>query len=263
MAENRSHTVASIQRRVILASIVIGVISLALGVPLIVNGDLRLDVAHRLHLAPGWEAEQIADGDAGETLVVVPLPHPLMETGRELYRYRALYLASPVADGLELTEIDTGRTLTIPIGEFTLIAADNDGTHVLFRGTDPSGKDTAVLVDVAAGRGTVLPDGQTTPDLPGDWETPVWEKTIGSCDRYSVSGKLLACFNRADAASYFAGDWQVDVQVYGDFERVEPVYRGAGFLPILGWAHDDADIYLQNEKGIWRVPVPNDLRDGA
>jgi hypothetical protein len=263
VGENRSHTVATIQRRVIIACIILGILAVAIGAPLIINGDLRLNVAHRLHLAPGWNAEQIADGDSGETLVVVPLPHPLMETGRELYRYRALYLATPVGDGLELTEIDTGRALTIPVGEFDLVSADEEGEHVLFRGADPSGEDTAVLVDVAAATATVLPEGQTAPDMPGDWDTPVWEKTVGSCDRYSVSGKLLACFNRADAASYFAGDWQVDIQVYGDFERSEAVYRGTGFLPVLGWAHDDADIYVQNEKGIWRVPVPQDLRAGT
>lgn len=263
MGENRSHSVATIQRRVTVASVVIAIIALLIGTPLIVNGELRLDVAHRLHLAPGWDAEQIADGDAGETLIVVPLPHPLMETGRKVYRYRALYLASPVADGLELSEIDSSRTLNIPVREFDLIAADDEGTYVFFRGTDPSGADTAVLVDVAAATATVLPKGQTVPDRPGDWETPVWEKTVGSCDRYSVSGTLLACFNSADAASYFAGDWQVDVQVYGDFERTRAVYRGSGFLPVLGWAQDDTQLYLQNEKGIWRVPVPEDLRAGS
>ena len=262
MGERRAHMVETIQRRVIVGSLIVSIITLLVGVPLIVNSDLRLEVAHRLRLAPGWDAEQVAGDEDGMTLVVVPLPHPLMETGREVYRYRALYLAAPVPDGLRLTEIDTGRELTIPVGEFDLIAADDDGANLLFRGTAPGGRDVAVLVDVAPLTATELPEGQAAPNLPGDWTTPVWEKTSGSCDRFSVSGTLLACFNRADAASYLAGDWQVDVQVYGDFERREAVYRGNGFLPLVGWANDDTQLYLQNEKGIWRVPVPEALRGG-
>jgi hypothetical protein len=52
----------------------------------------------------------------------------------------------------------------------------------------------------------------------------------------------------------------VDIQLYGDYQVVEPVYRGAGFLPMLGFAHQDTWIYLQNEKGIWRVEVPEGMQ---
>jgi hypothetical protein len=258
VADNRSHTVRSIQRRVVIGTLTLALISAIIGIPLITNGDLRLSVAHRLHLAPGWDAGRVAEGDHGVTLVVLPLKS-ITDTGRETYRYKAQYLAAPSTDGMVLTDIDSGRTLAIPLRGFDLISADPEGAHVLFRGEASDGSEAAVLVDVAALTASTLPEGQSTPDLPGDWETAVWEKTAGRCDRYSVTGRYLACFNRAEAASYLAGDWQIDVQVYGDFQKSAEVYRGAGFLPIVGWANDDSALYFQNEKGIWRVAISDDM----
>jgi hypothetical protein len=258
MGDDRSHTVKSIQRRVIIATLSLAVIALLIGVPLVIDGDLRLNVAHRLHLAPGWDAERIASSDDGVTLVVLPL-EPVDGMLKDRYRYKAQYLARPEGDGTLLSEIGTDRTLSIPLRDFDFIAADPDGAHVLFREGGAEGAATAVLVDVDTNTATTLPEGQTAPDLPGDWTTPVWEKTTGRCDRFSVTGRYIACFNRADLASYLAGDWQIDVQVTGDFRRSAPAYRGAGFLPIVGWASDDSALYLQNEKGIWRVPRPADL----
>jgi len=258
VGDTRSHTVKTIQRRVVIGTLTLAALVLIIGVPLVIDGDLRLSIAHRLHLAPGWDAEQIATAEDGTTLVVLPL-RPVDGMMKDRYRYKAQYLAAPSREGTELTDIDSGRTLSIPIAELDLIAADPDGAHVLFRGTTSDGTATSVLVDVETLTATTLPEGTTAPDLPGDWETPVWEKTTGRCDRFSVTGRYIACFNRAEAASYLAGDWQVDVQVFGDFSRTKPVYRGAGFLPVVGWAKDDTELYLYNEKGIWRVPVPDDL----
>jgi hypothetical protein len=191
---------------------------------------------------------------------VLPL-RPLDDAGRETFRYKAQFLSTKTDDGLVLTDIASKHTLVIPLTDFDLIAADSDGAHVLFRGPGPDGTETSVLVDAGALTASTLPAGQMVPDLPGDWETPIWEKGAGRCDRYSVSGRYLACFNRPEAASYLAGDWQIDVQAFGDFKRSAAVYRGAGFLPIVGWANDDRELYLQNEKGIWRVPIPDDITD--
>ena len=258
MGDDRSHTVKSVQKRVIIATLALAVVVLLIGAPLVIDGDLRLNVAHRLHLAPGWNAEQIASADDGVTLVVLPL-EPVEGMLKDRYRYKAQYLARPAGDDMVLSEIGSDRTLNLSLRDFDFVAADPDGAHVLFRGSNAQGTATAVLVDVAANSASTLPAGQTEPDLPGDWATPVWDKTTGRCDRFSVTGRYIACFNRADLASYLAGDWQIDIQVTGDFRRSKPAYRGAGFLPIVGWASDDSALYLQNEKGIWRVPRPADL----
>ena len=253
--------VKTFQRRFVIGTVTLAVIIAIIATPLILSGDLRLDVAHRLHLAPGWEAEQIADGDDGMVLVVLPLP-AVDGMVADRYRYKAQFLALPSDEGMRLTDIDSGHQLTIPLREIEHIAADAEGAHVLFRGPAGSGDETAVLVDVAALNATQLAPGTMTPDLPGDWEIPVWEKTTGPCDRFSVSGAYLACFNRPELATYLAGDWQIDVQVTGDFRRRVDLFRGNGFRPIVGWANDDTDIYLYNEQGIWRVPVPLDKLAG-
>lgn len=254
-----SHFSRDLQRKFVVILLAITAIIVILGVPLILFDHLRLDVAHQLGIAPGRDAEQLAGGDDGATLVVLPLGD-YAGTGRELYRYKAQYIARPVNGGTELTDIDSERTLTIPLKEIDFIAADAEGEHVLFRGPATEGdKEIAILVNTAAATAKELPAGQDVPSVEGDWTTPVWEKTTGRCERYSSQGTFVACFNRADAANYLAGDWQIDVQLYGEYGVVEPVYRGAGFLPILGWAHNDTWIYFQNELGLWRIELPEDL----
>ena len=256
-----SHFSGDLQRKFVVILLGVTALIVILGVPLILFGDLRLEVAHQLGLAPGRDAEQLADGEEGAMLVVLPLGD-YEGIGRELYRYKAQYLARPENGGTELTDIESGQTLTIPLEELDFIAADADGAHVLFRGPASEGEgESAILVDTASAKARELPPGQEVPDIEGDWVTPVWEKTTGRCERYSPQEKFIACFNRADAASYLAGDWQIDVQLYGEYGVVEPVYRGAGFLPVLGWAHDDTWIYFQNERGIWRVEVPESLQE--
>ena len=258
-----SHFSRGLQRKFVMTLLVAIAVIVLIAVPLILSGDLRLSVAHQLGLAPGGDAEQLADEDDEVTLVVLPLGH-YEGVGLERYRYKAQYVARPVEGGTQLSDIESRTNLTIPLQELNFIAADPEGAHVLFRGPAAGdGEETAILVDTTALTAEELPKGQDVPDLEGDWETPIWEKTRGLCDRYSPQWKFVGCFNRADAASYLAGDWQIDVQLYGVYGVEEPVYRGAGFLPILGWAHDDTWIYFQNERGIWRVEVPESLRKQA
>lgn len=255
-----SHHVDAIQRRVVRTLIVLVAIVLVIAVPLVLMDDLRLNIAHTLNLAPGKEAEQLFGADDDATLVVLPLGD-YDGIGQERYAYKAQYLAQPVAEGTELTDIETDQTITLPQSELDFIASDDDGHHVLFRGpaTDGTGE-VSTLVTVSDGSTEAIPEGET-PDIPGDWETPTWSKTVGRCDRYSPDSLYVACFNRADAANYLAGDWQIDVHIYGDFDIVEPVYRGAGFLPILGWAHDDTWLYFQNENGISRIEIPESIQE--
>lgn len=255
-----SHFSRDLQRKVVRTLLVLAVLMSVVAVPLIIMDDLRLNVAQQLGIVPGRSAEQLADADDGATLVVLPLGND-SGVGQERYRYKAQFIARPVKNGMELTAIDIDKTAFIPLAEIQFIAADATGDNVLFRGpSSDTGEDVTVLVASQTMEVEPLPAGQPTPSIDGDWDTPVWAKTFGLCDRYSPEEKFVACFNRADAASYLAGDWQIDVQLFGDFQAVEPVYRGAGFLPVLGFAHQDQWIYFQNEKGIWKVEVPESLQ---
>jgi len=259
-----SHHTKALQRKVIRIAVAIAAILLLVGVPLTLMDDVRLDLARNLSLVPGRGAEQLADADDGATLVVVPIADA-SGAGPDRYAYKAQFIGLPVADGTELTDIDSGQKVTIPLTGLDFVAAANDGTHILFRGPSSTGNgsDQSVLVDATAMTAQILPEGQKTPEIAGDWETPVWAKTTGMCDRYSPEKKFVACFNRADAASYLAGDWQIDIQLYGNYKIVEPLYRGAGFLPIVGFANHDTWLYFQNENGIWRIQIPADMQDQA
>lgn len=258
MSSDAHHT-RSIQRRIIIALLVITGLCLLVAVPLVIDDDLRLDLAHRTGLAPGEDAEQIADANDGATLIVLPLDFG-DGGGRERYRYQAAFIGRPVDGGIELSQVETNDTMTLPITELEHVAANADGTTVLFRGPAiDGGGDQAIVLDTDGLTTETLDDPAATPEEEGDWEIPVWARVTGYCDRLSPGGTFVACFNRPDAASYLAGDWQVDVQVYGDYENTEPVYRGAGFLPFLGFAHDDSYLYFQNELGIWRIELPESL----
>jgi hypothetical protein len=262
MGANPVHT-QYIQRRAIRILVALVALVVVISVPLVVFDEFRLTLAQQLNLVPGKDAEQLAEADDGAVLIVVPLGE-YTGVGRERYAYRADYIARPASGGMELTDIESSDTVDLPLASIDFMANDPDGSHLLFRGpaTDGSGAEAAVVLDTGANAIKVLPEGQLVPDLPGDWETESWEKVTGTCDRNSPGLKYIACFNRADAASYLAGDWQIDVQLYGDFEVSEPVYRGLGFLlPTLGFAHDDSWLYFQNEEGIYRIEIPQSLQD--
>lgn len=251
-----------IQRRFIRILLAITVIVILVGTPLLLLDDLRLDIAHQLGLAPGKAAEKLAEGDEGAVLIILPLGD-YQGVGREQYAYEAAFIARPSAAGMTLTDIETGQTIDVPLTELAFTAADSDGEHILFRG--PAAEDTALERAVLLKRDdasvTTLPDAEATPDIPGDWETQTWEKVVGTCDRISPNERFIACFNRAEVINYFAGDWQVDVQIYGEFKVSEPVYRGMGFWPVLGFAHNDEWLYFQNDTGIYRIQIPESLRE--
>jgi len=240
----------------------IAAIVIIVGLPLIIFDDLRFNIAREMNLIPGKDAEQLADADDEAVLIVVPLGE-YTGVGRERYAYRADYIARPATSGMQLTDIETDETVDVPLASIGFIANDPKGDHILLRGPafEDASVTAAVVVDTQTNTAEVLPEDQQTPDLPGDWETETWEKVTGSCDRMSPQSKFIACFNRADAASYLAGDWQIDVQLVGDYQFNEPVYRGLGFLlPTLGFAHDDNWLYFQNEEGIYRIEIPESMQ---
>lgn len=261
MSSDSIHHVQT-QRRVVRILLTITAVLLAIGIPLMLFDDLRYNIAQQLELIPGKGAEQLADGDDGATLIVVPLGE-YSGVGREQYAYRADYIARPASEGVQLTDIESDETIDLPLESIDFVSNDPDGDHILFRGPGVDTGDTlAVVLDTDENAIDVLPDGQLTPELPGAWDVETWEKVTGTCDRFSPQSRFVACFNRADAASYLAGDWQIDIQLYGDFEVVEPLYRGMGFLlPSVGFAHDDTWLYLQNEEGIYRIEIPESMQD--
>jgi hypothetical protein len=172
-----------------------------------------------------------------------------------LYRYRAQYLATLGSDSTTIFNIVTGKTFTIPLTSLDYIAASGDGANVYIRQGNAPSAYTSVLLDTRTDKVTSLPGGASAPTSAGDWTTPIWSKTNGRCGPRSVTGKYIACFPRSHLAQYLAGDWQLDIQVYGDYRNHHGLFRGLGFLPTLGWNNDDSEVWFANEQGIWRARI--------
>lgn len=242
------------QRRVLRASLAFGIVGLLIFIPLIVFSQFRLDLAYRLGLAPGEGVEQIASANDDVSLIVIPFK-AAGETASDPYRNRAQFLATTSGDGTDLKSLTTNHTIHILLGSIDFVAASNDGSNILLReGSTPS-RSHSVLIDVTTDAVSELPVGTLAPDLAGDWQTPVWQKTSGRCGPRSVTGIYVACLPRAALATYLAGDWQLNLQIYGNYQRHQDVFRGMGFLPTIGFAANDTVVYLENERGIWRADI--------
>ncbi len=257
-SDSRSHLHQSFQRRFLRLFLALSAVALLVLVPLVLLPGLRLDIAHRLDLAPGAEIEQVAgEGDDVELIVApIEIDRP---NSRPQYRFRALYLAREGPEGVELTSVDSGAVVTLPLEAYDFVSAAPDATSILVRDERDPTAASGVLVDVATGTLTAMPDQSPYPDRPGRWTEPVWSRTMGICDGISPNATYIACFENPDLASYLAGDWQIDVHVYGDVEREIPIYRGEGFRPFVGWSNDDRWLYFQNEHGIWRALVTEEM----
>lgn len=251
--DSRSHLTESVQRRFLRGLLIVSILLVGVVIPLIINPQLRLDLAHRFGLAPGEEIEQLADEDDRVELIVAPIE---IQRERNLpqYRFRAVYLSRQTEHGIELTSIDSGASRTIPLDSLDFIAASPDASYLLLRDTEASNIG-AVLVEVATGTITPMPSVDSVPGIPGNWEEPVWSKSMGDCDGFSPNAKYIACFQNPDLASFLAGDWELQVRVYGKADEVAPLYRGIGFRPFIGWSGDDRWLYFQNERGLWRAEV--------
>ena len=55
--------------------------------------------------------------------------------------------------------------------------------------------------------------------------------------------------------SRFNGDWELSVYPSGRADLEDVLMLANGSLPILGWAADEPALYVQNETGVWRVPL--------
>lgn len=257
------HHHQTLQRRVWIAVGVVVALVLLIGVPLVVLDDERLDLALQLGLVPGKNADHLSDADDGALLIVVPLDNG-DTSATSPWLYRAQFIAWPHVEGNELENLNTHQRVLIPLATIDFTSNNSDGSLILMRGTlAHSGEDAAFTVEPDTMTVSQLPAVDSVPDSPGDWDVPYWEKTAGMCNRPSEEKKFVGCFTRASGASYLAGDWQLDLQIWGNFETVHPLFRGQGFLPWMGFAENDTVVYLQNERGIVRIDVPEDVLNDA
>lgn len=249
-AESRGHLHRGLQRKVVYAAIGISVVLVMILIPIMVNDELRLDVARRTGLVPSRQGELIASAETGATLIVIPTEHDIESTDRAELRFLAAFIMWPEGDSMRLQPLNGGGDLTVRVASHDLISASPDGSEMYIRG-----EEQAVVIDVPGSEliAELAPDAE--PDVPWDWRTAIWEHGAFICDRVSPNGTWIGCFPRPVLASYFAGDWHLDLHRYGNPDETHEVTRGLGFRPTIGFTADDAWLYIANEHGIRRFDV--------
>lgn len=259
MHDHKHSPHARLQRRVLIGAIIFAIVTAAIAIPLIVNDDLRYNLAMRSGQIPGQSVEQLADGDDGALLIVVPLNNP-EQTDITPWLFRAQFIAWPGEDGIDLEQIGTGERVALPIERIEFIASNGDGSLLLMRGSAASyDGEIAFTLDSESMEVGMLDHPGAIPDSPGDWETSIWDKQVSWCHRASPNKQFIACFVPSDLAGYAAGDWELTVQYWGDYHEQFPIFRGQGFLPFVGFSDNDSVMYFQNERGLWRAEIPDEV----
>lgn len=244
-------------RRLLLA---IAALVIVVGVPLVVSGSLRLKLAWDIGLAPGKDVPKVVGADPNTALIAVTVDRP-DDQGRPIQIALALYIATTTPTGIVLQDLNQPRTLRVPLDGYDLVSSDADASHLLFVSDPAGGEARAVLVTVASGAVNPLPAGQTAPNLPGDWTTPIWQSAAVGCDSASPGFTFVACVRGPKMAAYLAGNWEIQMMKYGDINYGFKLFRGRGSEPIGGWAKDDRTFWFQNELGIWKATVsPDELK---
>jgi hypothetical protein len=257
--DSRSHLDRSTQRRFRVIVLTCAAIAALILTPLVLNDQLRLDTAHRLNLAPGKDVERVATADDDLRLIVVPI-QAVNEARRSEIRFRAAFLAREGPDGVELEFIDSGERIALGLEAYDFYSASDDGNFVLFQDTRNPDAIQGELIDLSTGDVTAMPAESPYPtDIPGDWERGAWETPMGRCEGFSPHAKFIACFKNPALSTFLAGDWELQVRVYGSAQDAIAIYRGIGILPLVGWSNDDSRVYFQNEEGIWMSPVSLDM----
>lgn len=263
MHEHKHTPHEKLQRRVLIGAIIIAIVAVTIAVPLIVNDDLRYNLAMRSGQIPGQSVEQIADADDGALLIVLPLDNE-GQTEVTPWLYRAEFIAWPGEDGISLEKLESGDRVQLPIQRIDFISANSDGSMILMRGP---GKDSQDQIAITLKSDSMLvqqlDSSDAIPDTPGDWETSIWDKQVSWCHRPSPGKQFIACFVPAEFAGYWAGDWELTVQYWGDYQEQFPIFRGQGFLPFVGFAGGEPVMYFQNERGLWRAEIPEVVLSGA
>lgn len=244
-----SHHYRGLQRRAIIFSIIFSIVIVATLVPLIVNPQLRLDAGESLGIVPDAKREQLYSSAGGLELIVLVEEVPV-QFSLPTRRYTAVYVADQSGANVVLHDLNVERTIDLPLKRYDQVSAAADRSAVLF--VDHSGqRPLAALVTVASGEVRPLPEGTTDPGIPGNWDEDIFTGGAG-CIGVSPKGDWVAC---AVGSVRVFGDWELRIHPAGHVEDEKALLRGLGSVPILGWAADESAIYLQNEKGIWKVPV--------
>lgn len=252
-----------LQRRLTIGIVIFALIAAIIAIPLMTNEDLRYDLAMKYDLIPGQSVEKLAEGDENAMLIVLPLDNA-GNTGVNPWLFHAQFIAWANPDGIELENLETGERTQLPISSVEFTAANGDGSLVLLRGPQAvTGEPKAITIHSQSMEVNVLQDANGVPEEPGDWETSIWDKNVSWCHTLSPGRRFLACFQPPDLASYAAGDWELSIQLYGDYEEFVPIFRGQGFIPWVGFAQHDTVLYFQNMFGIWRAEIPEDILEAA
>lgn len=260
-ADTPQHLVGGTQRRFLKVAVAVAVVTVLIATPLVLSGSLRLDLAYQFGLVPGEDVEKIAGDDDGITLVVIPVTVQVADQRQET-RFHAAYLMRSSGDSTEFSNLDSGNVFSLPLSRVDAISADLGGEHLLVAQAEGLNK-TQFLVTVATDTFEPLPADQEQPNVSGDWGTSIWQTRIGKCQGISPLQTYVACFKTPTFARFLAGDWQLDVQHYGQFKQRKEVFRGQGTLPLVGFTANDRWVYFQNEHGIWREPLAVDMFEQA
>lgn len=254
-----THHTASLQKRFVRIATIVVAIFVVVVVPLVIMPQLRLDLGLRLKLVPGENVETVVEGFGNERLIVVPSSFQ-GEDGRQLYSYLAKYLTRPAEDdgGTVMHDISSGQEFTIPLETIDYQASDDSGSQLLLRGERVTTHEVqAVLIDLEKNTFQELSEGQETPDDDPIWKIANYDRNTGWCSYVSPSRTMIACVKPPTLQHFLIGDWQIDLQKYGDYHVSTPLVRGRGFAPFMGFSADGKWLYYQNDVGIFRAPIPD------
>jgi hypothetical protein len=241
------------QRLFLRLVIALGVVGFLTVAPLAASASLRLSVGQRLGLAPGADAERLYGPDDEVELVVLIREVPTA-ISLPIRRYTAVYVADRGGETVRLRDLTRGGEIALPLRDYDLIAGAADQSALLFVDRSEPSRPEAALVTVATGDVRALPPGTTDPGIPGDWSTDLPFAHIG-CSGSSPGGGWVACVQRG-GTRYFFGDWELEVHRAGHPERRTGLLRELGLDPVVGWAADESAVYVQGERGLWRLPMP-------
>jgi hypothetical protein len=244
------------QRRAVIATMIVAIVVILIGAPLLFLPKLRLEIGYKLHLAPGADATQLFPGDAAAELIVLVEEVPV-QMSLPTQRFHAVAVAERTGTAIELHDLNRDRTFTIPLQTYDLISTSADRSALLFVDHESGTQVRAVFVNLATGEVRALPPGRTNPGVPGNWDQDVAGAQI-DCNGVSPQSHWVACLveRKGGLSRFVFGDWELRVAPFGNVKKQQPVFRGRGTIPIVGWSNDERWLYAQNETGIWRIPAP-------
>jgi hypothetical protein len=251
----QAHHYGKEQRRAKYIAIAIFAILVVVGGIAVSFPDERLEVGQRLGLVPGESADKLYDGDDPVELIVLvtEVPVPLTQAER---RYEAVYIAERTGAEVILHDVNRSTDVVVPLAHYDLISTSSDQSAILLIDQTSRPEPQAVLVTIATGQAEPLPPGQTDPGIPGSWDEDIGGTTF-TCDGVSPNATWIACISHGQAVSRFIfGSWEMQISPYGNSKTKKRLYRGGGSDPVAGWSADEQWIYVQNEKGLYRIKVP-------